>query len=256
MLGILTEMTWSEIKERAQGGATVVLPTGSIEQHGPHLPVKTDSLLVDSVAYAAATKAAEAVDLLIAPILSVGASHHHKPFFAISVSEETYIDVLCEIAASVDEAGFDRLFILNGHGGNTAPLRVALPKIRRSNPKILVGTADYWAVAAAAIRSLRISDPGGAAHAGELETSLVLHLEPGAVRDVDAELSVPNLPDGFEIDLVDGGAITTNLPWRTLSAGGHLGDPGAASAQSGGKYFEAIVEACAAAFVSFHGVGR
>ncbi len=251
---LLSDMTWSEIRGIAAAGATAVLPTGSTEQHGPHLPAKTDSLLVESVAMAAASRFqgdSSTPRVAVAPTLRIGASDHHRPFFALSISEETYIAVVTQLAGSLAEAGFEKLLIVNGHGGNTAPLRVALSKLKRVAPRIAVATADYWALAAKKFRRLRTSPPGGAAHAGEIETSLMFHLAPDAVRSQLLSASVPSTPPGFEIDLIDGGGVTVNVEWRLISKDGHLGDPTVADAGKGRLFFESAVEAVADALGRF-----
>ena len=253
-LKLIKDLTWPEIRESSRNGAIVVLPTGSIEQHGYHLPTQTDTLLVESVVQGAVEIIGRVEDphnFLIAPTIWLGASDHHKPFFALSLREETYIDMIIDIAGSIAEAGFRRLFIVNGHGGNSAPLRVALSGLKRTAPDLMVATGNYWSIAASGLRALRKSNPGGAAHAGEIETSLMLHLAPGSVRSEAAPPSVPDTPDGFEIDLIDAGSIVVNLPWNALSERGHIGDPTLATADAGDGFFKAAIRAVATALVGF-----
>jgi len=254
---ILTEMTWPEIREAAEAGAIAVLPTGSTEQHGKHLPTGTDTTLVESVVRAGCLRVesgSPSNGVVLAPTLWLGASDHHRGFFALSVSEATYISMVADIASSVAEAGFAKLCIINGHGGNTAPIRVALAAVRRSAPDLLVATADYWALAASAMRAIRASGPGGAAHAGEIETSLMLHLSPESVRTDLIARSVPSMPEGFEIDLIDGGAAAVYVPWTAMSADGQVGDPTVADAGRGREFFDAAAEAVAGMLTRFAGL--
>ena len=246
----LQDMTWPEIRVAAEQGATAVLPLGSMEQHGPHLPVVTDTKLVEAVTEAA-------LDILqggfvLAPTLWLGASNHHQGFFALSLGESTYIEVLVETIRSFHLAGFRRLFVLNGHGGNSSPLRVALSKIRQERHSMLVGIAEYWSIAAPSIRRLRKSASGGAAHAGELETALMLHICGETVRTADIVACMPNLPTGFEIDLVDSGAVSLSLSWEAVSENGPIGDGTIASAESGKLFFDEITEAVAGTLRTFH----
>ena len=255
---LISDMTWSEIRKSAGDGALLLLPTGSTEQHGPHLPVRTDSLLVEAVAHAAL----ESIDreragtpVVCAPTLWLGASDHHKTFFALSASEITYVAMLTDVCVSVAEAGFSKLFIVNGHGGNTAPLRVAIAGLRKSSPELLIATADYWSLAAAELRRDRMSPPGGAAHGGEIETSLMMHLAGGSVQIDRMERSVPDVPAGYEIDLIDGGAAAMYAPWNALSEKGHVGDPTVSDEEHGRLFFEAAVNSLAQTlkdFVDFH----
>ena len=251
----LEDMTWQEIRRIAEDGATAVLPLGSMEQHGPHLPVITDTRLVESVA-AAAIADAEAANpeeaFVLAPTLWLGASNHHQGFFALSLGESTYIDVLVETIRSFHKAGFERLFVLNGHGGNSAPLRVALSRTRQEEISMLVGVAEYWSIAAQAIQRLRISESGGAAHAGELETSLMLHICGGSVRSADIGATIPKLPEDFRIDLIDSGAVSLSLSWGAVSKTGQVGDGTVASAESGKRFFDEITEAVSRTLLVFH----
>ncbi|HET7559566.1 MAG TPA: creatininase family protein [Limnochordia bacterium] len=246
----LEQMTWEEIRAAAAAGAVCVLPTGSIEQHGPHLPVRTDTALVSGVAEAAVAALPGDVAAVLAPTLWLGASHHHLPFFALSIDERTYVDVLAQIGECIAQAGFNRLFILNGHGGNSAPLKLAVNAINRKHPDCLVATSEYWAIAAAGVREHRTSGPGGCAHAGEFETSLMLHLATGEVRREKIRAAVPKLPRTYVRDLVDGGPITLGIGWERLSPIGTMGDPTLATAEKGERFLRSAAEAVAAAIAT------
>lgn len=252
----LENLTWKEIRTAAEKGATAVLPLGSMEQHGPHLPVVTDTRLVESVSVAALSEMAPDVAgaFVLAPTLWLGASNHHQAFFALSLGENTYIEVLVEMIRSFRLAGFQRLFVLNGHGGNSAPLRVALSIIRQERASMLVGVAEYWSLAAAALRRQRKSQSGGAAHAGEIETSLMLHLSADLVRTADVGASIPQMPEGFEIDLVESGAVSLSLSWEAVSETGQVGDGTVAAAESGERFFGEITKAVAKTLRVFHGL--
>lgn len=244
-------MRWPEIRSLAAAGAVVLVPTGSLEQHGPHLPVRTDSALVTAVAEGALVALPHDVRAVLAPTLWLGASHHHLHFFAASLDECTYVEVVTQVATSLAAAGFTRLFFLNGHGGNAAPLRLAVSEIRRRAPALLVAAAEYWALAAAGIRAARTTSPGGAAHACEVETSLMLHLAPHAVDTGALRASRPALPPPFVRDLVDGGPVTLGVEWERLSADGTLGDPTEASAEKGERFLAAAVGAAVEALTAF-----
>ena len=247
----ITDMTWMEIREATEKGALALLPVASMEQHGPHLPVKTDTLLVTRAAEATAQQLHDQIPIVLAPTLWLGASHHHRKFFALSVDELTYIAMIRQIAFSLAEAGFRRLFLLNGHGGNSAPLRVALTRIRDEQPDMLVGIAEYWGLTAKAIRGLRKSEPGGAAHGGEFETSLMMFLQREAVRGDALRSNVPRVPPGFEVDLVDKGSVTLGIRVDALSKTGQIGEGELASVEQGQRFFDAVVEATSKMILSF-----
>ncbi|MBD3308078.1 creatininase family protein [candidate division KSB3 bacterium] len=249
----LLDMTWEEIRACSATGAMAILPLGSVEQHGPHLPIKTDTALITAVVEATLARLPDDVQVALAPTCWLGASHHHLPFFALSVTERTYIDILTQLGTCLADGGFQRLFILNGHGGNTAPLRVALNEIRRVRPAFLVAAAEYWSLGKPVIEAIRTSHTGGTGHAGEVETSLMLHLAPNAVKNHELLTArIPCLPTGFERDLVSGGPVSLAMAWDQLSASGVLGDPGQATADKGQRFFDGIVNAVVEALLTFY----
>ena len=251
MLYKIEEMTWKQIQTAAEAGALAVMPMGSLEQHGPHLPVKTDSLLVGRVASAAAERAAGYIGIALFPVLWLGASDHHQRFFALSVDERIYIDMMIDVATSIAKAGFRRLMLLNGHGGNTAALQIVLTALRKRHPDVLAATADYWSLGAEGIREVRTSGPGGAAHGGELETSLMQFLDAASVRTGDIESAMPDVPPEFTIDLVDGGPGSFSAPWEKLSPKGAVGRADLATAEKGERFYDRLVSAVAGALLAF-----
>ncbi|HEX5692471.1 MAG TPA: creatininase family protein, partial [Roseiflexaceae bacterium] len=125
----------------------LVLPVGATEQHGPHLPVATDRLAVEHIARAAAQEAAAQIPVLVAPTLPFGSSHHHIPFGGtLSLGTETYYRVLVDLAESLIASGFRRIFILNGHGGNSELIQLAARDVALKHPAHLAA-APYWTIA-------------------------------------------------------------------------------------------------------------
>lgn len=247
MVQRLEELRWEEVREAARRGAMALVPTASIEQHGTHLPVRTDTTLVSAVAEGSLAEVGDDLRVLLAPTLWLGASHHHLPFFALSIDETTYVEVVTQIGVSLAEAGFKRVLFLNGHGGNSAPLKLAVSQIRRRRPTILPAAVDYWSLGAAGIRETRTSGPGGIGHAGEFETSMMMHVAADTVTMGRETPSVPGLPDGFRRDLVAGGPVVLGVEWDRLSADGTLGDPTLASKEKGEQFYRNVVKGVAEA---------
>lgn len=242
---MLSEMTWQQV--HALDRSTVVLaPFGAMEQHGPHLPLETDSLI--------ATELARRVDetcqgrLLILPTQWLGLSTHHMSFSGtISASVETYLALATEIIGSIAQVGFKKILVLNAHGGNVSVLDVVLTKCRLLYPESRIVLATYWNAAADGIGAIRESRTGGMGHACELETSLVLAAKPSVVLTDRME------PDGrwsqsefLGKDMLLGGSASVSRTFAEISRNGAVGDPRTASADKGRQFFEAIVSRIAA----------
>src|SRR5437867_6450480 len=180
---LLAEMTREQIRQIAPT-TTVVLPTAAVEQHGPHLPIATDTLACTTICQRAAEIAsAEGAPVTVAPAVHFGASHHHRPYPGVlSLSLTTFIQVVEEVCESLALSGFKRIAIVNGHGGNDAAIRVAATDVSLAH-RVSVAAASYWTIAARAlIEDGRVREVGQLpGHAGGFETSLVLALRPELV---------------------------------------------------------------------------
>lgn len=213
----LGDMAWPEV-----GGRPLVLvPLGSTEQHGPHLPLDTDSVIATAVAHATAHAVASAnhPDVLVAPTLAYGASGEHADFAGtVSIGHEALHLQLMELVRSL-ALWAGRVVIVNGHGGNVPTLASVVPKLVAERHPVA------WSPCAVA---------GGDAHAGRTETSLMLHLAPGRV--VLERARVGNTATLSEL-LPDLSALGV----RALAPNGVLGDPTGASAEEGARLFESIV---------------
>jgi creatinine amidohydrolase len=226
--------------------ALVVLPVGATEQHGPHLPVGTDFLVVERVARAAAERAATEIPVLIAPTLPYGSSHHHLPWSGtLSLSTDSFFKAAHDLVLSLAGGGFRRIFILNGHGGNDELVQVVARDVALQEP-VDVAAASYWNIAwdalveaGAAVGSL----PG---HAGAFETALMLAIAP--------ELVDPERPDRpWDPQSDDQGGryrVESHGSWKETD--GFTDNPARGVAADGERYFEAIVGAVGAALIDFY----
>src|SRR5689334_5574283 len=152
------------------------MPLGATEQHGPHLPVGTDTLHAEHVARAAAALAAERVPVAVAPALPFGCSPHHVPLGGtMSVSSTTYRSLLVELGGSLARGGCRRLFLVNGHGGNAELIQLAAREIALEHG-VAVAACTWWKF----VRDPSIRVPG---HAGAFETAVVQALQPHLVPD-------------------------------------------------------------------------
>ncbi len=176
----LAEMTWADV-EGAPRGAVVLIPTGSLEQHGKHLPLFTDSILVTAVAEAIEARLPQKV--ILTPTLWLGASGHHLGFAgSLSASFESYGGSLKCVVESLLPHGFAKFFVLNGHGGNTEPNGVAMRELKAAHGAQTFGHSGYFAYVESEVAAILEGPTKEMRHACEAETSLVMFLRPALVR--------------------------------------------------------------------------
>jgi creatinine amidohydrolase len=226
----LAEMTWKEVDAFSRE-AVVVVPTGSLEQHGPHLPLFTDSILVTAVAEEVERRLVE--EVLLVPTLWLGASSHHLSFAgSLSADFGTYLGAIADVVRSLARHGFRKFFLLNGHGGNTSPNDVALRSLKVEFPNAIFAHAGYFTFAAATVAEVLEGPIREIRHACEAETSLMLHVDAGLVRWASVR------DDGLTtIPAVQ----SVNLHFDELTEEGSFGYATLATAEKGRAIFEAAV---------------
>jgi creatinine amidohydrolase len=227
----LEDLSWPAVAASVARGVPVVVPIAAVEQHGRHLPVFTDSMLLGEVVRRAALNLGDRV--LWTPLLWLGNSHHHLDFpGTLSAHPRTYLDLLAGLIDNLVEHGFRRVVLLNGHGGNIVPAQQAVFEARqrhRQASDLLLLAATYWLLGSKPHEIDPTLVQGAMGHACEWETSMVMHLSPGLIGDVAAiEPVSPAMP----FEPAAQGWIT-----RERSASGHIGEPARASAQKGQALF-------------------
>jgi creatinine amidohydrolase len=212
----------------------VIFPVAALEQHGRHMPLFTDSLLMGEIAKRAEVALGDKA--LFAPLQWLGNSHHHMDFpGTLSAEPRVYLDLLCGLLENFLAHGFKRLLILNGHGGNDVPGKQAIFEVRqrhRERRDLLLLFATYWNLAEDAAKSHPNLQQKQMGHACEWETSMVLRIDPHLVKD-HQNVIPQEFGTGFEP-----AARGWTMPDR--SAGGHIGDPREASAEKGEALFQAF----------------
>ena len=184
----MREVLWerlrrTEIEQAAKAGAVAIIPIASLEQHANHLPVNTDSNIVSTIAERAA-RAIEGVPVLVLPPIWTGYSPHHMAYpGSVTLKYHTFVDVLTQVASSVHAHGFRKILLLNGHGGNSAVVAGMRTKLAEEDGVSIVGY-DYWNLPPMpeAMRRLCTTDKGFVGHAGEVETSAQMYLQPELVE--------------------------------------------------------------------------
>ena len=235
--------TAPEVREIAgRDGSVLVVPVGSIEQHGNHLPVATDTILVDAVANLGAERVHGDVPLLVTPPVWSGYSPHHMPFGGtITLEYDDLLDTLEDIADAALDNGFDALLLVNGHGGNASLISSAVSTIGVDHPEVDVLGVTYFQLAEAFIDGIRESEVGGMSHGGEFETSLMLHLRPDLVREDRLEGTYHEESyDRSLDDMFQGGPLGVYRSFDEYSETGAIGDPHLASAEKGERIYDLL----------------
>lgn len=201
-----------------------IIPVGSLEQHGAHLPVSTDSLIAEYIARLLSEK----VGAFVLPVISYGVSFEHKPMFNVSLRNSTLSTMLCDTCISLAENRIREIIILNGHHGNTGALQYIPQEVQSKIPSdVNIHTLHYWQMMTPEFD-----------HAGEVETSLVLAIAPELVH---MDRAMPNSKDLSKSKAAY--RSLTNAPgsFPNITGNGVWGDPMKATASKGDKMIKEIL---------------
>jgi len=222
----------------------VILPLGSLESHGPHLPFGTDALTAYLVALDIAARLPRTVVL---PPVNYGVSEHYKDFsFTVTLGFETQTAVIRDILESVYREGIRKVFIMNGHDGNISPIEVASRSAKVAHPDFKIVSLDAWWMLVG-----EILPPGffqvwnGLGHGGEGETSICLELFPELCNPAAAAGVVPSLPKHLDV----------KWKFSELTNTGATGDPTKATLAKGKKMREVLVDAMVKALSDLDAAG-
>jgi creatinine amidohydrolase len=232
-------LPWSLLEQAArQPGGTVVLPIGALEQHGHHLPIATDGLFSEAVLDRVLDQLPTDLPIWRLPLQAPGFSPEHLGFpGTVSLSAELMLGLLEAVAAALAQAGFRRLVLFNGHGGQIALLQVAARQIQQRWPGLAVLPWFLWSGPRGVLEQIPEPERSEGLHAGRLETSLMLALFPQLVGPTASVEPLPVAPQGLSLV----GAVPSSWQTRWISASGVVGDPRGASAEEGEKLLEALV---------------
>jgi len=233
---------WSEVasldlaaaaRRTDRGHEVGLVPVGAIEQHGPHLPVGTDTI----VATALCAAAGQLTGSLVLPAIALGVSYGHGTVLAgtLSLTPDLLVATVHQYVRWASLTGLRRLLFLNAHLGNSASLNVATDSVRLLAPQLRVGTLDWWAATPAVLAE--VTADGADIHANRAETAMMLAIAPDLVHSERAA-------DADDPDRTDGLAFRYTAP--ALSRNGVTGRPSQATAALGGQLRDQVAHAIAA----------
>jgi creatinine amidohydrolase len=238
-----------------QRGKVILMPIGHTEQHGFHLPLMVDTVIIEAIAKGTVSAAPSRAETL--PVMPYGVSTHRASFAAtLNAGGRAFEDFWLAVIDVLVARGFDRFYLMSGHGGNTSFLTNIVKYAGERHRRIFCATAYLHTsgpIGAEAIEKYRTSKIGGMGHAGELETSYMLHLRPELChmeRVVD-ETDFVATPS-YYMDWIEGGALVANPPWDDDSKTGSYGAGSHGTAEKGRLWLEAAIKEKAAQVEEIH----
>ena len=228
-----------------QRGKVILIPVGHTEQHGFHLPLSVDTLCIQAITQGTAAAVPELAYAL--PVMPYGVSTHRASFAGtLNAGGRAFEDFYLSLVEVLAGRGFDRLYLLSGHGGNCSFLSNVIKAAGERHPQAFIATTWLYLSGPkgiAALEKYRQSALGGMGHACELETSLILHLQPELVH---LELAVDETDfvttPSYYMDWVEGGALAANPPWTDDTRTGAYGAGSLGTAEKGRLWLEAAIE--------------
>lgn len=248
----LPYLSWTEIAALPDKANTViVLPTGATEQHGPHLPCAVDTVISAGVVGHALARLPQSVPAYAMAPVTYGKSEEHLHFpGTVTLSGETLLATMNEIGESVYRAGFRKLLIVNGHGGQPQVMEMAARELRLRHGDFVVVPSFTWRVPHVAGRYLSEREKRLAMHAGHAETAIMLALAPDTVR---MDRAVTNYPPEFPSRLLSpDGRPACAWTARDFGPSGVIGDPLPATAEQGQAILDSLADSWAQAITELH----
>ncbi|MEZ6087874.1 MAG: creatininase family protein [Pirellulaceae bacterium] len=231
----LQELSWPQI-DRLSRDLPVLIPVAAVEQHGHHLPVHTDSMLLGEIVRRTEVELQQ--EVLVTPLMWLGNSDHHLDFTGtLSAPPRVYLDMLVGLINNILFHGFKRILMLNGHGGNDIPGKQAMFEVRqnqRQRNDLLLLFTTYWSLGTQPWTTMPDIQQREMGHACEWETSMIMRIAPQLVGDyANADVVEPGNP--FR---------PASRAWITKdrSAPGHIGRPHLATAEKGEHLFASFTQ--------------
>jgi creatinine amidohydrolase len=245
------ELTWQDVQEAVATDPVLVIPVGTTEQHGPHLPLSVDTICASEIASAAVGHSYPSALLL--PTVAYAFNQNQMDFPAtISIDMEVFVSYMACIGRSLAKHGFRHVLFVNGHGSNIPFLDAAARRVNNET-ECLCAVVTWWMLLRPDDLAWRESrHPGGMGHACELETSMILHLRPELVEMEKAvdDIGTP-MSEHFWFDLTGSGPVSLTEYYSRHSTSGVSGEPTFARPEKGAAAFAAAVRGLVAVIEEF-----
>lgn len=238
-------LTWKQVEALSKSDTLLILPTAAIEQHGPHLPLATDTLINNLLLGRALQKLSPTISVYALPPVCYGKSNEHLGYpGTLSVSSATFMAVVHDLAASIASAGFHKLLLYNTHGGNSSLVDVLARDLRAA---FGLQTFCLFGSAGAAFTGIEKQEKTYGFHAGEVETSLLLSAIPELVHTDEYTVNYIAHVDNPDLLLPENASATFAWLTRDIAPSGVMGDPRLSSAEKGDRWIEEAATKIAAA---------
>ncbi len=239
-------MKWASLRrgllDQYDRNTPVILPVAAVEQHGEHLPLGTDCMIVEAIL----DRLEEAMDdkVLVMPTQSVGCSEHHMLFpGSLTLTHDTFRQTVMEVAGSAIRHGFKRIMVLNSHGGNQAINGVIGEMMGQAYPEVECLVGNWWTISLPRLKPLQEGPMGSVGHACEFETSIIQAVAPQLVDMSQAQDGgIQHRVESMWFDLIEGPRAACYRPFHVLSENGVFGKPSLATAEKGEKILDAVVQ--------------
>ena len=244
----MIEVEWwrlkaAEINALAARDAVVIVPVGSTEQHGPHLPTQVDALLAGEISRRAARRIAATTPVVVTPTVWSGLAEHHMSLGGtLSLDFRAFFALLQCLCRSLVRQGFRRILILNGHGGNITALNVVVNELA-VELQIPLAATTYWVLGKDSFAKI-LERQTTVRHACEAETSMLLALAPNLV-DMTRAGDIVGPTEREVAQVVGNDGVHRWRSFRSRTSHGVIGDPRTATAEKGERLLEAAAEAVA-----------
>jgi creatinine amidohydrolase len=239
---ILGESALIDVRQLPRGKTIAIIPVGSCEQHGPHLPYSTDALLADEFSRRAAEALGKEIPVIVLPSVNFGCSEEHMDFpFTMSLSVSTFSCLMEDLCRSLSRTGLRRIIIFNGHGGNMSALNAIVFELRRKTGA-QVAVIDLWRLVEDAYSKIRDSK-SKEIHAAEAETSLMMSLFNELVKTAVPEENERTRAKTLRHFELEGSGLSA-FSWFTsdVSKSGVIGDASKATAEKGAHLLDASMK--------------